>query len=332
MDRASEHRKSAFTLVELLVVIAIIAILISLLLPAVQAAREAARRNQCSNNLKQMGLALHLYHDAHGSFPSGHISTLVNPAWVLPAGNCNAEPPELGPGWSLFALSLPYLEQGNLHQSINYGLPITDPANAAVRRTFVTTYLCPSDTGAALVNVSDCGNPPSASATPTFMTDGAACSYVGCLGGGNAANPDPLYACYEYRPFNGVFHRNSHIRIQDIIDGTSNTIGVGERDNRFVQSTWAGVVPGAEVIYNPSMNLGCQEWRPSITAVVVHSRQYTVNSPNGSPASFHSSHPGSGNFLFMDGHVRAISNSIPLRTMRALATRNNGEIVSDADF
>ncbi len=324
--------KSGFTLVELLVVIAIIGILISLLLPAVQAAREAARRNQCSNNLKQMGLALHHYHDALGSFPSGHVSTLVNPAWVLPAGNCNAEPPELGPGWSLFALSLPYLEQGNLNQSINYSLPIADPANAAVRRTSVSTYLCPSDTGPAVVNVCDCGDPPSASATPTVMTDGAQCSYVGSLGGGNAANPDPLYSCYEYQPFNGVFHRNSHIRIQDIIDGTSNTIGVGERDNRFVQSVWAGVVPGAEVIYNPAMNMGCQNWRPSITAVVVHSRQYTVNAPDGSPASFHSSHPGCGNFLFMDGHVRAIGNSIPLRTMRALCTRNIGEIVSDSDF
>jgi prepilin-type N-terminal cleavage/methylation domain-containing protein/prepilin-type processing-associated H-X9-DG protein len=322
-------RRRGFTLIELLVVIAIIGVLVAILLPAVQSAREAARRIQCTNNLKQMGLALHNYEAGLGSFPSGAISKLTDPKWTIPAGNCNAAPPESGPGWGLFALMTPYLEQANLHNALNFDLGIADSANATVRGTKLSMYLCPSDTSPATVSMYDCGNPASVSNTPVpMLSDLAPSSYVGCLGGGNKNHPDPLCGCYEWQPFNGMFHRNSGIRHADITDGTSNTVGIGERDNRFVLSSWVGVLPGAEVVYNPDLGRGCQNARPAITAVLVHSRQYTVNRPDASPAAFHTQHPGGGNFLFMDGSVRFLKNSIDLDTMRALCTRGFGEVVS----
>jgi prepilin-type N-terminal cleavage/methylation domain-containing protein len=330
------EKRRGFTLIELLVVIAIIAILIGLLLPAVQKVREAANRAQCLNNLKQMGVALHHYHDDYQSFPPGEVSQLVDPTWRMPAGQCNAFPAELGPGWSLFAFLLPYIEQGPLYNSINLNLPIMHPSNAAARRTSVKTYLCPSDPGptTALINVTTCGNPPVPSNTPVFLTDAAPSSYVGCLGGGKTGDAD--YGCYEYQPFNGVFHRNSHVRIADITDGTSTTIGIGERSSDFVQSTWAGVVPGGEIIYNQtnpppqfdrSLNQPCQNWRPPITAVVVHGRMYKPNDVNGSPASFHGAHLNGCHFVLMDGSARFIQGSIDLTVFRALCTRNNNEVV-----
>jgi prepilin-type N-terminal cleavage/methylation domain-containing protein/prepilin-type processing-associated H-X9-DG protein len=321
--------RRGFTLIELLVVIAIIAILIALLLPAVQAAREAARRIQCVNNVKQIGLAMHNYESATTCFPSGEISTLVNPNWTIPAGNCNAADPELGPGWGLFALAAPCLEQQVLANAINFNLTIPDPANATARGIKVAVYVCPSDSPPAASSIYSCGSPATAGNTPVaLLSDLAPCSYVGVLGGGNKNNPDPLCGCYEWQPFNGTFHRNSRVRIADVTDGTSNTIGVGERDNGFVLGNWAGVLPAASTIYNPASGQGCQNLRPPITSVVVHSRQYTVNTPGASPAAFHTLHPGGGNFLFMDGSVRFLKNSVDLDTLRALATRNYGEVVS----
>src|SRR5262249_41121388 len=126
-------RRRAFTLIELLVVIAIIAVLIALLLPAVQKVRATAARLRCQNNFKQIGIALHAYHDRENSFPPGYSSAV------------NAEDEDLGPGWGWAAYLLDDLEQGNLKQQINFSLDIGAPANAAARVQSLSVYLCPSD-------------------------------------------------------------------------------------------------------------------------------------------------------------------------------------------
>lgn len=309
-------RNLGFTLVELLVVIAIIGILVGLLLPAVQAAREAARRLQCVNHLKQIGLALHNYESTHRTFPPGFISRTTGP-WP---GGGNNPVPEIGPGWSMFAMILPQMEQANLHSSINFGLPIGDPVNQPARTMKIKHYQCPSDSWDQPVNVW----PHSLG-----IADLAPVSYTGCLGGGNPANAPAYTAMYEEQPFNGMFHRNVGIRLADITDGTSNTIGIGERASMFTPSGWAGVIPGGQTVFSPMIaqqrgqTVG-QTARPAITMVTVHVRSGGPNSPNGSPGSFWSPHPGGCVFLLMDGSTHNITTNVDIQVFRLMAGRNDG--------
>lgn len=325
IDRSRElSSKAGFTLVELLVVIAIIGVLIALLLPAVQMARESARRTKCLNNMKQIGLALHLYHDTHNRLPAGFISQETG-AWP---GGSNDPTPEAGPGWSFFAASLPYLEQSNLRDLIDFTRPITHPANEAARKTLLPMYVCPSDLHPRLIQITDSGNPPQDANTPTPIVEVAVCSYAGVLGDG----------AYEQLPFSGVFHRNSAVRFADITDGLSNTIGVGERTSRFSENSWVGVVPGQETVYartakayNPA--LPSFRARPAITAVLVHVRITSSgpNNPNNSPGSFYSSHTSGAHFLNMDGSCRHLSSTIAVPAYRALVTRDGGEVIGSLD-
>lgn len=318
--RKTHPGRNAFTLVELLVVIAIIGILVALLLPAVQAAREAARRMQCSNNVKQIGLALHTYESTHRTFPPGFISRVTGP-WP---GGANDPVPEAGPGWSLFALLLTQMEQNNLHDTINFSRPITDPVNQPARSTFLKGYQCPSDTWSQPVSVW----PPSLG-----INDLAPTSYVACLGGGNPANAPRYTAVYEEQPFNGMFHRNIAIRHAEVIDGTSNTIGLGERASMFTPNGWAGVIPTAQTVFSPQMaqrrgqTVG-QTVRPAITMATVHVRTGGPNAPTGSPGGFWSPHPGGALFLLMDGSTHTIATTVDMTVFRAMAGRNDGTPVT----
>jgi len=309
-----------FTLVELLVVIVIIGVLVGLLLPAVQTAREAARRIQCSNNLKQMGLALHNYESTYRTFPPGFISRVTG-TWP---GGGNDPIPEAGPGWSAFAMILPNMELGTLHSSINFGLPISAPANRSARSTKVPAYQCPSDSW---------DEPVSVWPNALGIRDLAPSSYVGCLGGGNPANAPRYSAMYEETPFNGMFHRNQAIRHSQITDGTSNTIGFGERASMFTPNGWAGVIPNAQTVFSPRVaqsrgqTVG-QTVRPAITMATLHVRTSGPNAPTGSPGGFWSPHTGGCQFLLMDGSIHTISTDVDMQVYRAMAGRNDGESIT----
>ncbi|HLQ46430.1 MAG TPA: DUF1559 domain-containing protein, partial [Planctomycetaceae bacterium] len=211
-----EHARG-FTLIELLVVIAIIAILISLLLPAVQQAREAARRSQCKNNLKQIGLALQNYHSSANRFPPGYVAGATYPA--------------TSNGWGWSAMILPYLDQAPLYRKINFGLPVEHPNNVTAIQTFVSAYLCPSDpVDNGPFNVTD--------ATGAFVTTAAPFSYAATVGDDSSDVNDPTG--------NGAFFRNSGIRIGDLSDGTSTTVLAGERTWAMTNGLWAGAPNNAE--------------------------------------------------------------------------------------
>src|SRR6516162_8749056 len=178
--------RPAFTLIELLVVIAIIAVLIALLLPAVQSAREAARRAQCTNNLKQIGLALHNYHQALDAFPPGYVSSVDRT--VLNACDMDQEDQhgvDLGTGWAWGAMILPYLEQQPLYNSINFNLSVAFHQNDTCSLTALSVYLCPTDPGPSTVPVfedpPDPNNPGSYSSSHIvdYLSRG---NYVGMYG------------------------------------------------------------------------------------------------------------------------------------------------------
>ena len=312
-------QRRGFTLIELLVVIAIIGVLIALLLPAVQAAREAARRAQCTNNLKQIGIALHNYENAVGSFPPGWLS---RPG---PDGD------NTGPGWGWAALILPQLEQAPLFGAINFGLPIEVPANQTARLTKVGVLICPSDASFkpqfTVVDDSTTNITPGAP-----ICDVASSNYVGCFGKGDVSSLFP-YSPTDGPPGRdngeGLFFRNRAVRIAEITDGTSQTLAAGERSQNLSRATWVGAVTHAAV---PITELQAEDGlSPESGDALVASHTGELDGPNSKPAhadQFWGRHPGGAMFLFADGSVRFIKEKRPLALFQALATRQGGEVVS----
>jgi prepilin-type N-terminal cleavage/methylation domain-containing protein/prepilin-type processing-associated H-X9-DG protein len=292
-------RRSGFTLIELLVVIAIIAILIALLVPAVQKVREAAARTQCTNNLKQMGLALHGYHDVKKALPAG-VYTSGTYVWTT---------------WAVQIL--PYLDQSPLYTKTDAYLPgdggypwdATNPSIAFVE----PVYVCPSNTRPTTVSAAAAGTN-----TPVALT-----SYLGCAGT-SANNP---------RSLDGILYADSKVTLTQITDGTSNTLMVGERP--CTGNLWYGWWPAA---YGNGAGegdcvLGANETAIASTmgdiATNVGFRQpiapQDTNSIDG--AHYWSFHTGGANFLFGDGTVRFLPYSVG-SIFTPLMTRNGNESVS----
>ena len=294
------HRR-AFTLIELLVVIAIIAVLIGLLLPAVQKVRDAAARAQCQNNLKQIGLAFQNYHDAQKQFPPGYASGV------------GASGEDTGHGWGWAAFILPHMEQQPLFAQINFALPIEAPQHAAARTTTVKSYQCPSDSPPPTIPA----GPASASGQVTSVTcQLAPASYTGCFGVGEPGVDG-----------DGVFFRNSKVRIGDITDGTSQTLVAGERSYRYSQTAWVGSVTGTKAVPSPGSPL-FDVYDPA-NFVLSHVGEMTAGAARPFEINnFSSGHTGGAMFAFADGHVRFLTSGTDYPTLKALATRSGGETIT----
>ena len=322
-----QRQRRAFTLIELLVVIAIIGVLIALLLPAVQAAREAARRMQCPNNLKQIGIAMHNYDDSIGILPPGRTSY-----------------PHL---WSSLAEVLPYLEGSNQFNAINFAMPpitsssVTARNSTAIQAT-IKGYLCPSDANEQI--------------DPNF----GASNYVACAGTGTINGGSFKVVAGQPQP-EGVFYDTSHVRLAEITDGLSRTVAFSETIKGNGQdSTGAGprypLRQFAEFTSNSSVHprprppasrpssgpgtgaangpAAASSWSPTTISIPPTAPGPTAPTRAGAVAitAARSLHPGVVNALLCDGHVQAVKNSINLAVWQALSTRGGGEVVSDSSY
>jgi prepilin-type N-terminal cleavage/methylation domain-containing protein/prepilin-type processing-associated H-X9-DG protein len=316
-------RRRGFTLIELLVVIAIIAVLIGLLLPAVQKVREAASRMACANNLKNLGLAAHNYHDAQNTFPPGAVGPL-SPAFPQYAGL-----KQHGLGTYL----LPYLEQQALASRYRWDVSWFDPPNQQVVNTQLKIWQCPS----ARANRIQDGSLPTVTPPPEVSFSGtAACgdyAGMGVVDAGLARSGwiDPPGGPRDERGhYEGVFPINGSRHLADVLDGTSHTILIAECAGR--PALWQGrnQVPNVWLTGGPWASRNLLWGRGATPDGTAFFGPCAVNCTND--REVYSFHPGGANVVFVDGSVRFLRADLSIRVFARLVTRAGGEIVSGSDF
>ncbi|MBX6313036.1 MAG: DUF1559 domain-containing protein [Isosphaeraceae bacterium] len=310
--------RRGFTLIELLVVIAIIGVLIALLLPAVQAAREAARRAQCVNNLKQLALAAQNYHDVNRCLPGGSNSRqFYNPPNKFPEN------------FSCFVRLLPFTEQAPMYNAVNFGLTSSNYENITIAGVRVSILICPSDSNMEPAQIQPNSASPTAPGSrgwnfniynntpPPGTWYQQYSSYAGSAGtfdfGFNNTYLNQSNGAAEFAMYNGVIYNDSRIRIAEVTDGTSNTLLFGEHSH------------GNLVRYDPRYALSDNSWNSGRYYDTLFATYFAPNQPAPSPTSgtsifgnnnyFYpimasSLHPGGCNFAFCDGSVRFLKNSI----------------------
>ncbi|MBL4885116.1 MAG: DUF1559 domain-containing protein [Planctomycetaceae bacterium] len=317
-DRAT---KDGFTLIELLVVIAIIAILVALLLPAVQQAREAARRSSCKNNLKQLGLALHNYHDTHRVFPSGWIGANSS------GPHTGMNSPDLtgfNNGFAWGAMSLPFIESSPLYDQLNFSVPLTDSTNARSIATVVSVFQCPSDPKPGTAVITDSVGNSFTLGTSNYMGMFGIRAIDECeIGVGVTAT--------EQCRGEGTFYHNSKVSFRDMTDGTSSTIIIGERTTFYSNlnsktnpfyGAWIGLIPNSEE--GAERFLGHSSHHPNYAL-----RKDSAGLSIGDSGDFGSSHTGGAQFVLADGSVRFISTNIDTPTFQNLGQISDGQILGE---
>ena len=328
-----------FTLIELLVVIAIIAVLVAILLPAVQSAREAARRTQCKNNLKQIGVAMHNYESGYRSLPSGYLHKYEEVASPTEANH-------MGVAWA--TLILPFIDKANLHTEVNFDVPCFDPQNLLARERMIPVYLCPSDNYSAneFVVRDETSTPTERYACASYAANWGPAMGVADTPGDDSddvnldATPvhgtEPANATLQAA--GGVFYRNSGTRVREITDGLSNTLSVGERHNGpIIDEDGQPLVDtgtGEHVLFENAWFSACRdidEPADDHGHMVLFDTEYGPNKARGdgtgADRGLAAPHVGMCQFLMADGAVRALSETIDLGTYRAMSSRAASDIV-----
>jgi prepilin-type N-terminal cleavage/methylation domain-containing protein len=323
---AFRSRRKAFTLIELLVVIAIIAILIALLLPAVQQAREAARRSQCKNNLKQLGLAMHNYHDAHNLLPIASM-TSRNPSCNTSSTGNNGQS-----GYVWLRYIMPYIDQANLYNSWNENKYYQDNTtvtngltNAQIMRTTIPGLLCPSD-------------PPFRAWGPLggILNYNYAVNLGNLFWGSNSYTGTPAVTYFGGSFYGSTSDTGTCYGLRDILDGTSNTLMISELKGGKVANDIRGLIwyqqyVGFNAFTGPNSTIPdyigswCTTAANNITPCVSSAPAGVANTYMAS----RSQHTGGVQSVFCDGAVRFVSENIDINTWRALSTRAGNELVAE---